>query len=1050
MANSNVERGIIVKICVENFVTYDHAIIKPGRNLNVIIGPNGTGKSTIVCAIVLGLGGKPKVIGRALHVGEYVKSGRQKGKIEIELKNPGKKNHTVTRTITSDGHTQWMLNGKHVSLKEVEQLTKSLNIQVDNLCQFLPQDKVQDFSKMNPQELLENTERSVGDPILLEYHTKLKEHRKRHIDLQEQLINKGNLLERQTQKYDRLKEIVGGIKERTAIKTKILNLKQKKAWLQYDQGRQQLMEAKQEWDAASKEQEKLREAMKPIDKDVTKITSRYSDAERAVNSQSKQLVTKARNLRNMVDQLLSYEEKIQERDKSLAAQIHAEVTRDQEIANAQQMKSKLENDLELITNEFGDEKSLVEKQQDILHRIENHRAFINKFASHVHRFKQEEDQIRSQIRVLEGELQSVKDVERQRLALLRQRSQDAYKAVVWLRENTDKFSRIIHEPMLIKINVKSAKYSKYFENIISNRDLCAFVCENKQDMNLLMQFLRDQEKLQINCVHSDPDKIINMNPNIPIENIAQYGFEYYLSSLVDAPQTILNYLVMNYRIHNIPVGNDSVENNAQDVPWAINCFYSRNKSYFVSQSKYTREKSTKMSTVAGNGSLSVILDTDKLNDIQQRLRLLVDRKTAVAQKVVAIEKKLEDAEKEMVELRAERGQCQHHIEQMKTVRSRIAMTTQRIDLLQAQRTSIEEIKETCKREIQAVVKAQVKVYKKYNEALEEYIETSKNGAHSKLEMKLLQRTLVAKTNEYREMKERCAAAERTVRKCEMELQPLRTEASRLREAAKVMTNGLEPQNKDFAKLNKAFSKLPNNIEDINDELKVSQAKVFCLGNNADGDNVLQEFEKVKVDVEELKQYIEAKTAEVHNINQEMENIRKKWIPPLQQLVEDIDKNFSSYLASLNCAGEVSITHGENIMDFEEYGLKIRVKFRDTDELQELTRTHQSGGERAVTTAIYMIALQELSTVPFRCVDEINQGMDAINERRIFELIVNITGKSNGSQYFLLTPKLLPALLYTETVTVHCVFNGPFVTSAKEFDMNEYCQELAYQNSEEQQ
>lgn len=60
------------------------------------------------------------------------------------------------------------------------------------------------------------------------------------------------------------------------------------------------------------------------------------------------------------------------------------------------------------------------------------------------------------------------------------------------------------------------------------------------------------------------------------------------------------------------------------------------------------------------------------------------------------------------------------------------------------------------------------------------------------------------------------------------------------------------------------------------------------------------------------------------------------------------------------------------MDFDKYGLKIRVKFRDVDQLQELTRTHQSGGERAVTTAVYMISLQELSTVPFRCVDEINQ------------------------------------------------------------------------------
>lgn len=60
------------------------------------------------------------------------------------------------------------------------------------------------------------------------------------------------------------------------------------------------------------------------------------------------------------------------------------------------------------------------------------------------------------------------------------------------------------------------------------------------------------------------------------------------------------------------------------------------------------------------------------------------------------------------------------------------------------------------------------------------------------------------------------------------------------------------------------------------------------------------------------------------------------------------------------------------MDFDQYGLKIKVKFRDTDQLHELTRHHQSGGERAVTTAIYMISLQELTRVPFRCVDEINQ------------------------------------------------------------------------------
>ena len=38
----------------------------------------------------------------------------------------------------------------------------NLNIQVGNLCQFLPQEKVADFAKMTPEDLLENTEKAVG------------------------------------------------------------------------------------------------------------------------------------------------------------------------------------------------------------------------------------------------------------------------------------------------------------------------------------------------------------------------------------------------------------------------------------------------------------------------------------------------------------------------------------------------------------------------------------------------------------------------------------------------------------------------------------------------------------------------------------------------------------------------------------------------------------------------------------------------------------------------------------------------------------------------
>ena len=77
----------------------------------------------------------------------------------------------------------------------------------------------------------------------------------------------------------------------------------------------------------------------------------------------------------------------------------------------------------------------------------------------------------------------------------------------------------------------------------------------------------------------------------------------------------------------------------------------------------------------------------------------------------------------------------------------------------------------------------------------------------------------------------------------------------------------------------------------------------------------------------------------------------------------------------------------------------------------------------MATALYMLALQELTTVPFRCVDEINQGMDAANEKRVFELLVRTSCHENSAQYFLLTPKLLPGLEYSARMNVLIVNNG---------------------------
>jgi hypothetical protein len=52
-------------------------------------------------------------------------------------------------------------------------------------------------------------------------------------------------------------------------------------------------------------------------------------------------------------------------------------------------------------------------------------------------------------------------------------------------------------------------------------------------------------------------------------------------------------------------------------------------------------------------------------------------------------------------------------------------------------------------------------------------------------------------------------------------------------------------------------------------------------------------------------------------------------------------------------------------------------------------------------------------------------MDPVNERKVFDLIVQNSSAKQYAQYFLLTPKLLPDLSFDNKTNVICVFNGPY-------------------------
>lgn len=223
------------------------------------------------------------------------------------------------------------------------------------------------------------------------------------------------------------------------------------------------------------------------------------------------------------------------------------------------------------------------------------------------------------------------------------------------------------------------------------------------------------------------------------------------------------------------------------------------------------------------------------------------------------------------------------------------------------------------------------------------------------------------------------------------------------------------------------------METVEAELAEMQSKLSL--SHDDEDPALQRnYEQKLKQVEALKSRQASQTEKIAELENVISETRGMWEPKIDDVVNRISKEFARSFESIKCAGEVRV-HKED--DFSQWAIEIMVKFRSHEPLQVLNAQRQSGGERAVSTIFYLMSLQQLALAPFRVVDEINQGMDAHNEKMVHARMVEIACQTCTSQYFLITPKLLQGLRFHERMKVHCINSGVCVEEGTVLDWSAY-------------
>lgn len=236
------------------------------------------------------------------------------------------------------------------------------------------------------------------------------------------------------------------------------------------------------------------------------------------------------------------------------------------------------------------------------------------------------------------------------------------------------------------------------------------------------------------------------------------------------------------------------------------------------------------------------------------------------------------------------------------------------------------------------------------------------------------------------------------------------------------------------------------LDSLNADIESQQAQLqLFVGGNS---NLIKVFEDREKQIERLEAKLNDYRTKLADFDAAIKEVRDRWEPRLDALISKISDAFGDSFARIGCAGQVSLDkveaergpNGEaGGSEFDQWSIQIHVKFREHEQLSVLDSHRQSGGERAVSTIFYLMALQSLSASPFRVVDEINQGMDPRNERMVHGRLVDIAcntdegvtadqdgntvGGGGGGQYFLITPKLLSGLSYKPGMRVLCIYSG---------------------------
>jgi len=536
----------------------------------MVVGANGTGKSTLLNAICLGLGGEPKLLGRADDLRAFIMHGKDKAEIELELAPlPGKKPHILRRMIDRHrgsekgrgrGASTFYINDEKTNIQAVRELVQgTYNIQIDNLCTFLPQDKVGNFSGFSNQDRLLETEKTLpSNQYFYKIHQELIE---KEAAMESDITNVQSIrdtLKNKKHDFERLELGKAREEERAQAEAQVDLLQKKRLWLQFEMLRDEGMVLKEEKLRLKKELDQATAEIQPLE-----------DKHNQMESLKKELGAQQKTTHDQQARATKELQKQREKFEKHDEQIDGCIARLREIEDESHRKQKNYDDamqrVETLLEQQKGHPDKAEVENELREAKESFKAAKKEYES----AKRDIRQVQSRFRDLEeksGNLQAkiakMNDKVRQRREHVFRSSKNLGTIAKWVDDNREMFRRPVWGPIAVEVETRSKNTAAFLEYHVPNNILNSFVVETEEDRKLLFSEVREKLGIPVNVI-SVQGKQLEQNRIYSDQKMKvlkkEHGVQCYLDQTFSAPDPVTIALQVWASVHKVLVGDEKTQ-----------------------------------------------------------------------------------------------------------------------------------------------------------------------------------------------------------------------------------------------------------------------------------------------------------------------------------------------------------------------------------------------------------------------------------------------------------------------------------------------------------